>query len=314
MPHKPAKQVILGPLSHETVSSWLKNINTLNTRSAYRTDLIDFIEFFKIRSIDEFKKINRANVIDWRDYLKGTPEKPGLAIRTVKRRMSTISKFFEYLCDENVLETNTIIGVERPKLQANEGATGAINIFQARDLLNAPDIKTLQGKRDKAILATFLFHALRRSEVSHLKIKDIEERQGIKQFKVHGKGDKIRYVSLSHQAIPIILDYLDYAGHKNELESPLFLSLSNNSKNKRTYMTPISIYNIVVFYGKKAGINMTKFSPHSLRSTAATTALENGEDLRKVQDWLGHANISTTAMYDKRKTKPEDSPSFRVRY
>ncbi len=79
-------------------------------------------------------------------------------------------------------------------------------------------------------------------------------------------------------------------------------------------MTPIAVYNIVKKYGAMVGIDITNFSPHSLRATAATNTLRNGEDLRKVQEWLGHANISTTALYDKRDSAPEDSPTFRVRY
>jgi site-specific recombinase XerD len=246
--------------------------------------------------------------------MKGNPKNPNLAIRSVKRKMATVSKFFEYLCDENVLESNVVIGVERPKLQANEGATAAINDHQAKALLEAPDGNTLRDKRDRAILATFLFHGLRRSELCKLKVKDIEERQGIKQFKILGKGDKIRYIPVAPVAIRRIEEYFTDAGHKKDLEAPLFRPLSNNTKNRIKHMTPIAIYDIVKHYGAKAGININNFSPHSLRSTAATNTLRNGEDLRKVQEWLGHANISTTALYDKRESAPEDSPTFRVRY
>ena len=299
---------------HEKVAYWLKNINTANTREAYRNDLIDFVIFAKIKNIEDFKKLKRADIIDWRDSMKGNPKNPNLAIRSIKRKMSTVSKFFEYLCDENVLESNVVIGVERPKLQANEGATAAINDHQARALLEAPDGNTLKDKRDRAILATFLFHGLRRSELCKLKVKDIEEREGIKQFKILGKGDKIRYIPVAPVAIRKIEEYFNEAGHKKDLEAPLFHSLSNNSKNQDKHMTPIAIYDIVKRYGAKVGIDVNNFSPHSLRSTAATNTLRNGEDLRKVQQWLGHANISTTALYDKSDSQPEDSPTFRVRY
>jgi site-specific recombinase XerD len=79
-------------------------------------------------------------------------------------------------------------------------------------------------------------------------------------------------------------------------------------------MVPSGIYALVVKYGQKVGIDTSHFSPHSLRATAATNALIHGEDIRKVQHWLGHASIQTTAMYDKRDHRPEDSPTFRVRY
>jgi site-specific recombinase XerD len=77
----------------------------------------------------------------------------------------------------------------------------------------------------------------------------------------------------------------------------LFRSLSNNGSNTGKTMVPSGIYELVIKYGQKAGINTSHFSPHSLRATAATNTLINGEDIRKVQRWLGHASIQTTAMY-----------------
>ncbi len=299
---------------HETVAYWLKNIPSHNTRQAYQKDLIDFINFKKIIKIDNFKDVKRSDIIDWRDFLRGLDNKPGLAIRSVKRKMATLSRFFSFLCDENILESNVVLGVERPKLQANKGATAPIGDFQTRDLLNGPDTKTLQGKRDRAILATFVYHALRRSELCQLKVKDIEEREGIKQFKILGKGEKVRYVSISHQAIGDLQEYLRASGHENNPESPLFLSVSNNTKKNPRHMTSISIYNIVIKYGKKTGTIQQKFSPHSLRSTAATNAANRGVPLKKIQEWLGHANISTTALYVTDDNAPKDSPSFQVRY
>lgn len=318
---KPANQLQTVPhkaipiiFEHETVAYWLKNIPSNNTRQAYQNDLIDFIIFRKIRNITDFKQVKRSDIIDWRDFLRGSVKKPSLAIRSVKRKMATLSRFFSFLCDENILESNVVLGVERPKLQANKGATAPIGDFQTRDLLNGPDTKTLSGKRDRAILATFVYHALRRSELCQLKVKDIEEREGIKQFKIFGKGDKVRYVSVSHHAIGDIQEYLEISGHANNPESPLFLSVSNNTKNNPKHMTPIAIYNIVIKYGKKTGTIQQKFSPHSLRSTAATNAANRGVPLKKIQEWLGHANISTTALYVTDDNAPKDSPSFQVRY
>ena len=71
---------------------------------------------------------------------------------------------------------------------------------------------------------------------------------------------------------------------------------------------------VVVHYGKKAGLNIAGFSPHALRATAATNALDHGADIARVQEWLGHANIATTRLYDKRQSRPEESPTFKVEY
>jgi len=277
--------------------------------------MCSYTQYFHIKAVDDLKSLSRADIIDWRDSLIGTPEKPKYAIRTVKRRMSTISKFFEYLCDNKILKSNIVLGVARPKLETTEGATQSISDAQAKDLLDAPDPQTLKGKRDRAILATFLYHALRRSELCQLRIKDIQERAGIKQLKILGKGSKERYVPIHPAAQTRIAEYLAMASHSHNKESYLFKPISNNTAaliNKG--LSPIAVYKLVIQYGLKVGIQAGHFSTHSLRATAATNALNNREDIRKVQHWLGHANVSTTAMYDKRDNRPEDSPTFRVRY
>jgi len=307
---------VLAFLDHELIKLWLQNTTSSNSRAAKRADLVEFIFWFKISSVDDFKSIERGDIMNWRDAMIKTPEKQGYATRSIKRKLSTISKFFEYLCDQGFIQTNVVLGVERPKLTANEGATQSISDRQAKDLLEAPDPKTIKGKRDRAILATFLFHALRRSELCNLKIKDILERDGIKQLKIHGKGDKERYVPLHPVAIKRIYEYLEASGpqHAGNRESAIFRALSNNKKFSTTGMSPIAVYELVIKYGQKIGLDTSRFSPHSLRATAATNTLVNGEDIRKVQHWLGHASIQTTAMYDKRDHKAEDSPTFRVRY
>ena len=315
MPKTPPKPVNKALLDHVLIKNWLDNVLSPATRTSRRDDLLSFIEYFAVKSIDDFKGFARADIINWRDSLIGTQEKPKYAIRTVKRRMATISKLFEHLCDEKIVKINVVHGVERPKLTTTEGATQAISDHQAKDLLDAPDAKTLKGKRDRAILATFLYHALRRSELCKLRIKDLQEREGIKQFKIFGKGSKERYVPVHPVAQTRISEYLAAAGHGHDKEAFLFRPISNNTAARsHKGLSPNAVYELVIFYGLKVGIQAGHFSTHSLRATAATNALNNREDIRKVQHWLGHANVSTTAMYDKRENRPEDSPTYRVRY
>ena len=313
-PDAPKSHVFLALLDDPLVKNWLNNILSTASRVSKRQDLMNFISYFKLKSVEDIKNITRSDIIEWRDAMLGPKDDRRYAVRTVKRNMATISKFLEMLSDNKILDLNVVQGVERPKINSTEGTTQAISALQARDLLEAPDPKTLKGKRDRAILATFLFHALRRSELCNLKVKDILERDGIKQLKILGKGDKERYVPVHPVAISRITDYLNACGHGDNKESPIFRSLSNNGKNVGNVMAPSGIYELVIKYGQKAGIDASRFSPHSLRATAATNTLINGEDIRKVQHWLGHASIQTTAMYDKRDHRAEDSPTFRVRY
>jgi len=120
----------------------------------------------------------------------------------------------------------------------------------------------------------------------------------------------------AHQvALARITEYLAAAGHGHDKEAFLFRPISNNTASRaHKGLSPNAVYELVIFYGLKVGIQAGHFSTHSLRATAATNALNNREDIRKVQHWLGHANVSTTAMYDKRENRPEDSPTYRVRY
>ena len=182
-------------------------------------------------------------------------------------------------------------------------------------LFRSPDPATLKGKSDQAILATFLYHALRRTELCNLKVKDIQEREGIKQIRILGKGSKERYVPIHPVAITRITEYLAAAGHGQDKEAALFRPISNNTASSpKKGLSPNAVYDLVIFYGTKVGIEKGNFSTHSLRATAAANALNNHEDIRKIQQWLGHAAVQTTAMYDKRENLPEDSPTFRVRY
>jgi integrase len=109
---------------------------------------------------------------------------------------------------------------------------------------------------------------------------------------------------------------VEAAGHGTDLSSPLFKTLRNNiTLKKDEAMTTDGVYKVVMGYARTIGIgNIEGFGVHSLRATAATNALDHEADISKVQEWLGHANIATTRLYDRRKTRPEDSPTFKVRY
>lgn len=189
---------------------------------------------------------------------------------------------------------------------------------QARALLDAPPADTLKGKRDRAILATLLYHGLRREELCKLRVRDVQQRDGVLQLRIEGKGDKIRFVPMAAKAARLIKEYLELAGHGHDFGGPLFRPVKNNSTGTLNKpLNPASVYQeIVRRYGREVGItdDVHGFCVHSLRATAATNALEHNADIAKVQEWLGHANVSTTRLYDKRKNRPEDSPTFRVEY
>lgn len=292
-------------------AEWFANIESPGTRRIYKIDLRDFMTYTGIREPLEFRTITRAHVIAYRDEL--TRRK--LAGATIRRKLAALSSLYEYLCDRNTVPHNPVKGVARPKVETYEGKTPAISDAQVRALLTAPKGASLKAKRDRAILSILFYHALRRDELCKLMVKDVHERRGVKHLRVHGKGSKLRHVPLHPASQERIDEYLQAAGHGSLPSAPLFKPIRNNRRGTTdTALTTDGVYQLIKVYAKSVGIAVDRFGPHSARATAATNALDAGADIAKVQEWLGHANVSTTRVYDHRKTRPEDSPTFKVRY
>src|SRR5215469_14190602 len=293
---------------------WLANITNAKTRRAYKIDVGEFSVFGGLRGPVELRLVTRAHVIAWRKHL----ESRKLAASTIRRKLSAVSALFDYLCERNAVAGNPVDGVKRPAAHSNEGSTPALGDAQARKLLDAPPEDTLKGVRDRAILATLLYHGIRCEELCRLRLCDLHSRRGVMHFRVHGKRSKIRFIPMHVTAQQLIEEYVALAGHGNDPAAPVFRPVANNrTKELDRPLDPDSVYhNVVRKYGRETGLaaQVKGLCVHSLRATAATNALDNKADIAKVQEWLGHANVSTTRLYDRRKTRPEDSPTFHVRY
>ena len=290
-------------------NEWFANLGNANTRRAYENAIKDFMQFTGIVKPEEFRVVTRAHVIAWRDELV----KRALSGMTVRHRLAALSSLFEYLCEKNAVTHNPVKGVTRPPVESYEGKTPALGDHQARKLLDAPDGDTVKAKRDRAMLATLLYHALRHDELCRLTVKDFKhERRGVAHLIVSGKGGKTRYVPLHPAAGGLITDYLEAAGHGADDAGALFRPLHHwRDVASPASLTPDGVYKIVRAYSAAHGFQI---GAHSLRATAATNALDHQADIAKVQEWLGHSNISTTRLYDSRKMRPEDSPTFKVSY
>src|SRR3984885_13255306 len=288
---------------------WFASISNAHTRRSYENAVKDFMRFAGIQRPEEFRTVTRAHLIAWRDELR----RRGLGGSTIRHRLASLASLFEYLCEKNAVTHNPVKGVERPKTESGEGKTPAIGDHQARKLLAAPETDTLKSKRDRAILSTLLFHALRREELCKLKVKDARhERKGVPHLKVSGKGGKTRYLPLHPGTAALIHDYLEVAGHGTDENGALFRPIKNNTTGTlERAITADGVYKLVRAYSALLGFEI---GAHALRATAATNALDHAADIAKVQEWLGHANISTTRIYDHRRTRPEDSPTFKVSY
>lgn len=294
-------------------AQWFANLDSEQTRRAYKNDVGSFMAFAGVTAPEEFRLVARGHVLAWRTEL----ERQGLAGSTIRRKLAALASLFEYLCDCNAVASNPVKGVKRPKVDSYEGKTPGLGDGQMRELLDAPSSRTLKGKRDRAILSVLAFHALRREELTKLRVKDFKhERRGVPHLRVQGKGGKLRYVPTHAHSLRLVSEYLKLAGHEDDVEGALFRPVrTTRAGANTTALTPGAIYsNVVVKYMREVSIFGENMGPHALRATAATSALEHFADIAKVQEWLGHSSISTTRVYDRRGHKPEESPTFAVSY
>lgn len=290
-------------------AEWFANLASEATRRAYQADLKAFMRFTGIEAHEEFRRVTRAHILAWRHDL----EAQGLAGATIRRKLSALGSLFDYLCDRHAVATNPVDGVRRPRVDSHEGKTPALGDAQARALLDAPAADSLKGLRDRAIVAVLLYHALRRAELCALQVQDLQPRRGVAHLRVYGKGAKVRHLPLHPAAADRIHAYLEAAGHGGTAGAPLFQALRGARRADRR-LSGDGVRRIVAAHAAAARLEVAGLGVHGLRATAATNALERGADIAQVQDWLGHASVATTRLYDRRGRRPEDSPTFKVRY
>jgi site-specific recombinase XerD len=232
---------------------WFANLTNANTRRAYRSDVRDFVGFLGITDRADLRKVTRAHVLAWRNTIAHQ------APATVRRKLAAVSSLFEYLCERNAVAGNPAAGVQRPKEGANQGKTPAISDRDARKLLEAPSEDTIAGKRDRAILAVFLFNGPRRAEVAGLRVGDLQDRRGVPHWTFRGKGGKVRFLPAHPIAVAAVRDYTAAAGHAGDAEGPLFRPIRNRTTaaGPQAALTTDSLCRIVMGHASRVGITAT---------------------------------------------------------
>ncbi|OEF97231.1 site-specific tyrosine recombinase XerD [Vulcanibacillus modesticaldus] len=256
-----------------------------NTIESYRRDLISYRLFLKKIGNIPIQETNRSHIIAYLLELKNK----GRATSTVSRNLAAIRAFYQYLLRDRYIIKDPSQNLESPKI--DKRLPKVLSIEQVDNLLKMPDTNTIAGLRDKAMLELLYATGIRVSELVSLNIEDVNLNMGF--IKCIGKGSKERIVPLGELAISSIGRYLDYGRVKlvsNRTDSALFL----NQHGKR--LTRQGFWKILKKYVKMASIDVD-ITPHTLRHSFATHLLENGADLRSVQEMLGHADISTTQIY-----------------
>jgi len=263
--------------------AWLKHEqgHSDNTVSAYISDISSFGEFFS-------KPLAEAAAVDLVSYM-AQMRKDGYSIETVLRRLSGISSFYDFLIIERVIKTNQVGYITKPSKW--DKLPVFLNFDEVEKLLDAPDSGDNLGYRDRLIFETLYSSGMRISELVGLKVTDIDLPRGV--IKVTGKGGKQRFVPLYSTLADKLNGYLTIRHEyfvKGRDEGWLFLS-RNGKRLNREY-----IFMMVKKYCLKAGIDKN-VSPHTLRHSFATHLLTNGADLRTIQIFLGHSDLSTTQRY-----------------
>jgi len=291
---------------------WLGKLRSKRTREAYRRDVRHFMKTFGIATLDELRRADHRAVLAWEASMR---EREGLEASTIRRRLAALSSLFTHLVNYGAVATNPVRDIQRPSINRREGKTLAFSQQQARAILDAPPLDTVQGLRDRAILAVGFQVGLRRAEIAALRVGDVHQNRGFDAIWVTRKGRKRDSIAVHPQVVQRVRDYLAVVGHAADLDGPLFRPVRANDKqdDPRRCLASDAIDRVLRRCARQIRLDRG-YSAHSMRATFITTALDNGASLEDVQRAAGHADPSTTLLYDRRGYDPERSASFFANY
>ena len=256
-----------------------------NTILSYNRDLKSYIYFLKKKNINDVNTTNRTTIVSYLLLM----QKKGKASSSISRACAAIKSFYQFLFREQLIDEDPTANLDAPKLEHR--LPKVLTVEEVEKLLCQPDITTPLGMRDRAMLELLYATGMRVSELISISVENINLEMGF--LRCIGKGSKERIVPIGDIAVDYIKDYIADARKKllNGKESNiLFLNRDGNGLTRQGF------WKIIKKYSKEAEFDK-KITPHTLRHSFATHLLENGADLRAVQEMLGHADISTTQIY-----------------
>ncbi|MGN0190131.1 MAG: tyrosine recombinase [Candidatus Cryptobacteroides sp.] len=259
-----------------------------NTARAYLGDVGAFFDYLGNRcpvGTDKTIQPDKVSTEDIIDYLSNISP---LSKRTQARIVSSLHSYFGWCCSENLCKENPSDAIKAPKLGTCLPAV--LSVEEVERLIEAAGSNVVSGTRDRAILETMYGLGLRVSETVSLKISNIFFEDGY--VSVIGKGDKQRIVPLGDMAAQALQNYLSIRGEAADNASRDIVFLNKFGKG----MSRVAVFNLMKICAVKAGITK-EISPHTMRHSFATHLIENGADLRAVQEMLGHESILTTEIY-----------------
>lgn len=257
-----------------------------NTIESYSRDLKQYAGYLKQQDIEDWSKIDRYMILSFLEQLKTG----GRSSATIIRMVSTLRRFHQYLRQEQLSVIDPMLQIDTPKKAQH--LPKVLSMSEVEKLIEAPNSDEILGLRDRAILEVMYATGLRVTELIQLKMDDLHLHLGLIQ--TLGKGDKERIIPIGDEAAKWIETYLQQSRiklEKPDKRSP-YLFLNHHGRK----LTRQGIWKNLKSLVKKAGIEKD-VTPHTLRHSFATHLLENGADLRVVQELLGHSDISTTQIY-----------------
>lgn len=259
-----------------------------NTIAAYGRDLKRFSAYLEKNNLRS-KSLTRDEVVQYLAHLYQLK----LDSRSVARHLVSLRGFYKFLLIEDVIKTDPTLTLESPKFRRT--LPTFLRLDEVEKLLQLPDVNKPEGSRDRALLELLYSSGLRVSELTSLRVSDVDFRTGT--VRCVGKGDKERLVPIGRRALSSIEQYLQSARPlmlRARGDSPGVPFLFINQRGRQ--LSRMTVWKTLSDYGRKAGLRL-KLNPHKMRHSFATHLLEGGADLRSVQLMLGHADISTTQIY-----------------
>jgi len=256
----------------------------VNTILAYRQDLLKFKDYLKKEHIS-FYEVKKQNISHYSLFLKNM----NLNMNSISRNLVSLKMFYRFLKTENMMKEDIGSLIEFPRV--DKKLPHVLNIKDISCLLNKDNFKGKLGMRDHALLELLYATGLRVSEIINLELENINIEN--KMLRCLGKGSKERLIPFGEHATQALVKYIEQIRPKllkGFSENTVFL----NSKGRK--LTRQGVFFLLQKYVRKSGITK-KITPHTLRHTLATHLIENGADLRSVQEILGHSNIATTQIY-----------------
>ncbi len=259
---------------------------SLNTRKAYKRDLLHFFSSLAQSGVKDISKTSPRHIEKFLRSSKGS----GLSVASIARALAAVKMFCRFLVIERIIDKDCSACIESPKKWHRLPTT--LDKQAVQELLNEPKAgQDTYFSRDRAILTLLYATGMRASELAGLRINDINFNLGI--VRVLGKGTKERIIPVAQDALDVIHEYINTARTQKDngaTDEHLFLSRSGRALARE------DVFRTVRKYVRRAAMR-GNITPHTLRHCFATHLLENGADLRSVQEMLGHADIATTQIY-----------------